>query len=202
MTHYIPFGKNCAIALIVRHAGLRKESLPFDWVIGYPEHLRRSLDLSFEDWFIDQVTIISDADESVMIINEKESHGKGTVHPHYPVDKEISDTEAFLTHFNMTIPEVRDTVRKRVSRFYEIIRSNDPITFVSSIPLDKLISYGLIDYFGKKIDFVLVEWVPGTERYAKMTKHMGYDLLIYSGPTQFDEETVSIAGSVLSSHIQ
>lgn len=202
MTHYIPFGKNCAISLIVREAGLRQESLPFDWVIGYPQHLKRSLDLKFEDWFIDEVTLIKDSEESVNLVNEKESSGHGTVHPNYPVDFSISDTNAFLTHFDMTSLEVRNSVRKRINRFYNIIASDDPVVFVSSVPLDDLIYHGLVDYFDKKVDFILVQWNQSSERYASMTKHMGYDVLNYSGITQFDAEAIAIAGAVLHSHIK
>jgi hypothetical protein len=196
MTHYIPFGKNCAIAMALRQAGLRQESLPFDWVLGNPEHIRRSLDVRFEDWFSDDVYLAKDDEISIERVNEREAKGHGTVHPNYPV--ELANG-AFFTHFDLTNLEVKKSLKKRIDRFYEILGSDEHVVFVSSIPLDELKSYGLLDYFDKKVDFLLFNWTPSDKRFARISKHMGYDMISYSSPDQFDTQALDMIAALLTS---
>jgi hypothetical protein len=199
MTHYIPFGKNCSVALILRQAGLRKESLPFDWVLGEPQHIKRSLDVRFEDWFSDEATIEIDYDKGIELINENEAKGIGTVHPNYYIHKTLMPNGTFFTHMNMTDPDVRKTMKKRIDRFYSIIDSDEPIVFVSSIPYKILNEYGLIDYFDRDVKFLLFRWKQSGAKPAVLNKFINYNVLTYTGPTAFNQTAIDNAVSVLTS---
>jgi hypothetical protein len=199
MTHYIPFGRNCAIALILRQAGLRQESLPFDWVLGEPQHIKRSLDVRFEDWFMDGATIEKDEDKGIELINEKEAKGLGTVHPNYYIPKTLMPNGTFFTHMNMTDPDVKKTMKKRIDRFYSIIESDEPVVFVSSIPSKILDEYGLLDYFDRDVKFLIFTWKRSGAKPARVSKFINHNVLTYTGPEPFHQTSIDNAVSILTS---
>lgn len=156
MIHYIPFGQDCGLSYILRYADLRKESLPFDWTLGYPEHIKRSLDLKFSDWFSDFTIAPSGLAAKDGLLEGLERYT--TKHINYPMKKEAKGL-GFIAHQNFSDETTVLSVKKRINRFYEILESDDDIVFFSSIPYEELKKYGLLDYFKRngKTTFLLLD---------------------------------------------
>ena len=197
MTVYIPFGKDCAIALALRVSELRKESLPFDWVFGTPENIKRSLEVNFSDWFDDSIEIIEDTEIYADPINENTTTKYMTNHPNYPVRND----EAFFRHMDFSDPEVVASVKKRIDRFNAIRESKENIVLVTSISYDEIISYGLLDYFNRdrKIYIVIVEHVQRERKKVKFKKYQDYYHLRYSSLHPHDLEAMDKVAQSLRS---
>lgn len=198
MTVYIPFGKDCVPASALRISGLRKESLPFDWVFAFPEHIKRSLDVNFSDWFDNNIEIIMDQGEYDDLINENTNTKYITKHPNYPIK---FGNRAFFAHMDFSDPEVVASVKKRINRFNEIRRSNENIVLVTSIPYDQVISYGLLDYFNKdrKIDIVIIEHIKRERKKVRLEKYKDYYRLRYSSIYSQDLESMNKIAQYLKS---
>lgn len=201
MTVYIPFGSDCAVALALRISGLRKESLPFDWVFGTPENIKRSLELNFSDWFDDSIEIIEDTYVYDDLINENTTTKYMTRHPNYPVHRNISEGESFFRHMDFSDPGAVASMKKRIDRFNVIRESKENIVLVTSIPYDQIISYGLLDYFNKdrKIYIVIVEHVKKERKKVKLKKYQDYYRLRYSSLYSHDLEAMDKVAQSLRS---
>lgn len=198
MTVYIPFGKDCVPASALRISGLRKESLPFDWVFGLPEHIKRSLDVNFSDWFDDSIEIFEEPNSYDDPIKENTSTKYITRHPNYPIK---FGHRAFFAHMDFSDPEVVASVKKRIDRFNEIRHSNENIVLVTSIPYNQIISYGLLDYFNKdrKIDIVIVEHVQKEPKKVRCSNYKDYYRLKYSSSYSHDLYAMNKVGEAIKS---
>ena len=184
--------------MILRQAGLRKESLPFDWILGNPEHLKRSMEVNFSDWFDDNIEVIRDQGEYDDIINENTNTKYITRHPNYPV--EIAQ-KAIFAHMDFSDPEVVASVKKRIDRFNEIRASNENIVLVTSIPYAQIISYGLLDYFNKdrQIKIVTIEHVQREPKKVKCANYKDYYKLKYSSSYSHDLDAMNKVGEFIKS---
>ena len=101
----IPFGHRCTSALALRVAGLRKFSLPFDWVKPiYPNKIRNILENNFEGFIPD----INSMDNNV-------PSNKYNINFH---------------HFNKNIDEGVKEYSRRIERFNKIMNENKKLYFV------------------------------------------------------------------------
>jgi hypothetical protein len=148
-TYIIPFGSNCIPAVIInRSGGLRKFALPFDWVFAYPEHIKRSLDTDFEEWFQTEHMTLE------MGIGDVYS----TNHALYPLTEEHYKygSKGFFEHFNMLDPINQDKYKRAIVRFKEVIESDERIIFLTTIDKDSLAKHGLLDYFKERGNYEFV----------------------------------------------
>lgn len=186
MTVFIPFGKHCGPATILRDCGLRRESLPFDWLFALPEYIKDSLDTDFAKWF--------DPDNLVHFKHPTWGNSM-TECRSYPIDYESEDTLVFFNHHNLTDPEVQKTFKKRIQRFKDIMASDEHVVFLTTASQEDLAQNGLLDYFDRdaKTDFVFLE-------YSYMTKNKviayikdGYLNIKYKCDSHLSNPAVSIA---------
>jgi hypothetical protein len=99
--YIIPFGHRCTSALSCGLANLRKMSLPFDWVVAFPDQIQKVLENDFKD-FIPNV-------ESGELINK------------YGI---------CFGHFNQDVKIGIEEYKRRIRRFKNIIHSSKKIYFV------------------------------------------------------------------------
>jgi len=100
--HVIPFGHRCASALALKFASLRKFSLPFDWTTpSFPICIKNVLINNFEDFIPD-------------------------VHNNIFTNK----YNIRLVHFNSNIEEGIAEYKRRIERFYKVIKEGKKIYFI------------------------------------------------------------------------
>ena len=156
MTTVIPFGYDCNTADIIKDGGMRKQSMPFDWMFASSKLIKDSLDNNFNNWF--------DPDKIKHMIRKEDGHSY-TTHVDYPVSDTNGLKRGVFHHYNMTDPETINTLKRRIDRFYRVIDSNEPVVFVTSSTKQDFMNDGLLDYFNRSADtsFVFLEWVPSQE---------------------------------------
>lgn len=98
----IPFGHRCTSALACKYSGVRKYSLPFDWVIPlYPGKIKDILENDFEDFIPD--------------VHRNLFHNKYNVS---------------LKHFNRDIDAGIQEYERRIARFKNVMTEPDTKYFV------------------------------------------------------------------------
>lgn len=186
MTVFIPFGKHCGPATILRDCGLRRESLPFDWLFALPEYIKDSLDTDFAKWF--------DPDNLVHFKHPTWGNSM-TECISYPIDYESEDTLVFFNHHNLTDPEVQKTFKKRIQRFKDIIASDEKIVFLTTASQDELSKNGLLDYFDRKAktDFVFLEHSYSTKNKVVSSVQGDYLTIKYRCESHLSNPPISLA---------
>lgn len=201
MTVYIPFGKSCTPASVLKYAGLRHESLPFDWLLADPHLIKQSLDNSFQDWFdADKLTPIKE----LVTIDATEGHS-ATLHSSYLVPDQAGQQVAFFAHFDMTDPDLVLKMKKRIARFYEIIDSDEEVIFVTSGSYQNLEDNGLLSYFKRKgkTSFIFLEHIHRTKPLKIKQIKMGQALIIkYSCDHDLNEDALKKIDSIIKTHKQ
>ena len=93
--HFVPFGHRCTSAISIQAAGLRNQSLPFDWTIpALPNRIKAVLEQDFADFVPDVPRTFFN------------KYGLG------------------LAHFNGNITEGIDQYNRRLDRFRNIMNDN------------------------------------------------------------------------------
>lgn len=105
----ISLGFDCTIARFLKNYGLRFNSYPFDWVVSRNFNLLTSslINNNLDD-FLDV--------EKIKMYND-----------YYFVNKQ--DVE-FLHHSKLSIDDFKSTFIKRINRFLDIIKNEEPILFL------------------------------------------------------------------------
>lgn len=181
----IPFGSNCIPAEILRAGGVRRHSLPFDWLFAYPENIRKSLDLDFSDWF----------DASLMKVLNSDPQAPGriwTTHENYDVSH-VHELAGFFNHHDMTDLKTQESFKKRIQRFKDIVSSNRHVLFVTSSTPQELEDAGLTRYFDRpsKTTFIYLEHIPSADYFVSYSITGGDVKITYHAPNAFDN-TVGI----------
>ena len=177
MTVYIPFGPSCYPAILLNHIGLRTQSLPFDWIFAHPEHIKRSLDQDFNDWF----------DQNKLELCKRDATNElYTKHLNYSVKLQKKENElnvGFFNHFDMTSLDRINLTKKRIGRFKNIIESDEPIVFVTFSSEEEFETNGLILYFDRPVSFVFIDWKISSEISFKFNKKRNNIYITCSAPT-------------------
>jgi hypothetical protein len=160
MAYIIPFGHNCSTAAILQAGNLRRFALPFDWIFAFPEHIKRSLDNNFEDWFDLQNLKVFKKGDTV-----------STAHNLYPLTNDLYIKKAIgiFEHHDMTSKKDREQFRRNIDRYNTIINSASDIVFFSLISYDQLKYYGLLDYYTREnVYWVVVEYTSNPAKYIEI----------------------------------
>lgn len=203
MTVFIPFGKDCSPAFILRYAELRKESLPFDWNLAYAQHIKRSFDVKFEDWFTDIELIYHDG-LVPDAVQERTTNKCSTINHNYPISQIDHPGLGFIAHFDLTDPTVVETIKKRIKRFYEIISSDEDIVFFSSSSYEDLDKHGLLNYFNRdaKTSFLFLDYKISNKKNISIDEVNGYKIIRANATHSFDHDMFhAIANTVKSLYI-
>jgi mannose-6-phosphate isomerase-like protein (cupin superfamily) len=181
MTVIIPFGDNCIPASILKdQVNLRSAHLPFDWVFAYPEHIKKALDTDFDGWL----------DTQYMTLIEDNNNGYSTRHSLYPlkIENDQGGLSGFFEHFDMTNPDNRDKYARAISKFKELIHSDEHIVFFTTIDYNILQEHGLVDYFKRdKIDFLILKHIESDENIAKVEDMGTHTVISQYTPTWQDQ---------------
>jgi hypothetical protein len=130
----IPFGHRCTSALACKYSGVRKYSLPFDWVIPlYPGKIKDILENDFEDFIPD--------------VHRNLFHNKYNVslkHFNKDIDAGIQEYERRIARFKnvMTEPDTKYFVYINEDYFYEDAYRQDDLNntiFNEMLDLEKYI---------------------------------------------------------------
>lgn len=145
MTIYIGFGKDCRIAEIMNRGNLRKESMPFDWLFGFPSYIKHSLDTNFSEWFnpeyLTPMTRSNVADSTPL-----------TRHDLYTEHTDIltqihNQPHEFFNHFDMSDPYTIESFERRITRYKDAINSQDNVLLITNNSFEEMESNGLNDYY-------------------------------------------------------
>lgn len=149
MTSYIPFGYNCAPANILKQAGLRKQSLPFDWLFAYPYVIKDSLDTNFKEWF----------DKSNLTYLKSKDGRDVTICKPYHINLINTEEAGLFNHHDLRDIGVQKAFKRRIQRFKDIIASDENVVFLTTSSQEDMVQNGLLDYFNRtaKTDFVFLE---------------------------------------------
>lgn len=193
MTTYIPFGKHCGPANILKQSGLRIESLPFDWLFAFPEYIRDSFDTDFEKWF----------DLASLKCLVRKGGYVQTDSLHYPiVIPEATDVLTFFNHHNLTDLSVQETFKRRIKRLRDILSSDEHVVFLTTATQSEMEQNGLLDYFNRdaKTDFVFLDWKNKQGNHVSTYIDNGYLTIEYACESHLSNPIVSKAiGDILSS---
>ena len=194
MTVYIPFGPSCEPAILLKYIGLRTQSLPFDWLFAYPEHIKRSLDQDFNDWF-DQ--------NKLELCTRNETNELYTKHSNYPVKIQKKDNEfnvGFFNHFDMTNIDRLNITKKRIERFKNIIASDEDIVFVTFSTEQEFEVNGLISYFDRPVSFVFIDWKISNKISFNYSQKINNIYINCSSPTHTNDSIFKNILNTLTSH--
>jgi hypothetical protein len=88
----IPIGNKCATAIACNYANIRKMSLPFDWIVTFPNQIQQILENNFHDF-------IPDVHNKVFSTKYKFVH----IHFNPDVDTGIEECKRRIERFNVII---------------------------------------------------------------------------------------------------
>lgn len=186
---FIPFGNNCTPADILKVGGLRKHSLPFDWVFAFPDNIKRSLDTDFQEWFDTSLMQSLSGDKNAI-------KRKWTKHKNYrsQTDDHIS---GFFNHHDMSDPNTQEMFRRRIDRFKSIIASDEHVIFVTLATPQTIEENGLLNYFDRsgQTTFLYLNWIQDDNYQAVID---GPNNISYWSPKQFDPRI----GAIVSNEIK
>lgn len=194
----ISFGETCATSMTLRHLGLQKYTMPFDWSAGILQEkcgacgLRGKIDM-----------VINNFDHS-FDINDYEEFEHDNQKPHRQVRNKktglqyIHDftwNESIKDQFN----QYKNKYNRRVKRFYELLeKSKKPlIVFISrwnSLPIDDILyaQTQLQEKFHKKIDFLVMQNEKLLDTYETRTYQLtnSITLILYNDIATTSEPSI------------
>jgi len=181
VTTIIPFGANCVPANILKNQkNLRNAHLPFDWVFAYPEYIKKALDTDFEGWL----------DPQYMTRIDDNAAGYSTQHSLYPLksENEQGGLSGFFEHFDMTNPDNREKYARAITRFKNLIQSDEHLVFFTTIDYETLQQYGLVDYFNRNnMEFLILQHIESNDNVIGF-EDKGTHCVIYQYTPSWDEE--------------
>ena len=109
--YMIPLGKNCLIASIMDSIGIRKISLPFDWVFSSLPTIEHSIDTDFANWL-----------KKEMLVSQ------------YPLRRcgHVDYGPNFFNHHDPSRSPDRESYERRILRFRELMKSGSRLDFVTT----------------------------------------------------------------------
>lgn len=147
MVYYIGFGSNCDVSEIMNRGGIRHESLPFDFLFAYPCHIKRSLDVDFEDWLDPQY---------LELLNRKVDKHPLTKHTMYDSHAEELRKSypysnfAFFNHHNLLSEKHRGIFERRINRYKTLVQSKQHLVFITNSKIETMIDVGLHSYYSDR----------------------------------------------------
>jgi hypothetical protein len=176
-------GSNCLVPAILNRGGLRKSSTPFDWLFAYPDEIKHSLDVDFEDWLDEQYLTIKPKFKN---INEHNS-SLMTEHSLYTetgrrLNEDAEDNFHAFYHFNLLDEDVRNSFNRKFNRFRFAVASTDTIVFVSNNDPEEMKLAGVHDYYKDRSAstiFVYLKEIPNDMDYAKLDTSSGYNIISF-----------------------
>ena len=194
MITFIPFGENCAPAFALKNSGLRKYSLPFDWILADATLLKKSLDVECKNWF-DQDKLFNVKE----LISIDESEGVlATAHKDYVPDSGY----AFFSHFNLKDENIVKKIKKRVDLFYSIINSDSEIFFITSASYEDFKQNNLLDYFDRsaKTSIIFIKYDSSLNK-IKIDNIDKYLLILYGGEDEWDQDQLARVGDFIRDNL-
>ena len=119
VSHVVSLGTHCLAGFFIKHYGLKRYSLPFDWLFSSPDAVLHCLDDNFAT-FLDRSHYIS-------ITERRASKEPGAEHRFYNQKYDVGD---MFAHRDPLVPGDYRYVRDTVARFNTLIGSTDGKLFV------------------------------------------------------------------------
>lgn len=180
MVKFISLGGNCSIAKQMRNNNINQKTLPFDWVRCNDFNMvLKLLDNNFE-YFMDNLKLINIDNDNKFVIHTREDKSSY-------IYRDMKYNITFYHDFydNVDIDEVKDKYRRRISRLYQILKSNEEIVFVRSDIFVKNIDINILfklDNILKKINKNInyrIKWIVNPIRKLKIDDNN--DIILYYG---------------------
>ncbi|BAE74040.1 hypothetical protein SGGMMB4_01773 [Sodalis glossinidius str. 'morsitans'] len=121
ISHVVSLGSHCLTASILKKYGLKKASFPFDWIFSSPEVVIDCLNDEFE--------LFLDKRQHKFVTGNRVngSSEPGATHIYF---QEHYGTKEFFTHRDTTIEENYNYYSRAVSRFKELLKSDEGKLFI------------------------------------------------------------------------
>jgi len=127
VAHVTSLGSFCLTSSILKGNGLKKFSLPFDWIFSSPEVVIDCLENNF--------SIFLNSKYYQSILKRKDGRTeKGTEHLYY---KEFFGISDMFTHHDLNVKEDFEYIKRCVDRFQNLLKLDDGKLFVILDPENK-----------------------------------------------------------------
>jgi hypothetical protein len=185
MTYYVPFGKDCFPAEILRYSGLRQFSLPFDWLFTTPYIIKDSLDTNFIEWFDTKKLIVPDTNKAL------------TIHTKYKIS-DYTDIGMF-NHHNLLDNKTQEAFKRTIDRLHNTIMSNKNIIFLTTMSVQDLNEYKLLEYFKRKAktSFICLEWTESDIDSVNYTIYENITVIEYSSPSSSSDYAKNAISNII-----
>lgn len=121
---YIPIGVTCDVTSFLRSIGLRKEALPFDWVVCNVDRITQAIETYFEFFLTDNL-FFDPKQQSYMDVPIKKRMWKVWCRRSGILFRHDFDSEQ--TEYS----EVYEKYRRRIRRFVDICSGGDKVIFLT-----------------------------------------------------------------------
>jgi hypothetical protein len=176
----IPIGSNCRVGLAMKELGIRKMSLPFDWMLTTMKSINEIIKNDFEDFYNEDVCTIE---------NFKMKNG----YHQYVLNRKYNLN---ITHENSFKKQSLQKYERRINRFYEIINKKDnKVLFVRNL-LDGIIYDELHSYYLKTeknySDFDVKHIINFNNIIRNKFPNLNFDILVinHTNPLKFFEKNI------------
>jgi len=143
--NFITLGFNCAPALVLKELGLRKYSLPFDWVVTNNMQVMNCIEHDFKN-FHKNLSMILDGH---WMVDEY-----GIQYPHdYPVDK----NDCIVSNWKEYYEDNLNKYSRRIERFKQILNNDKPVIalYLGKFQWASIIQNYLCKKFNKRFIFIV-----------------------------------------------
>lgn len=121
MVIYISLGKDCSIAYQLQKRGLRKQTLPFDWLVTKSfSQVIRCIESGFQDFFED-FKVVKQSDKFPLLDDDWSPKGENET-------LSVVNSYGFIFHHDFhsdlssEIPSVKEKYQRRIDRLLQLVK--------------------------------------------------------------------------------